>query len=260
METCAHPIRIPHFFEAAILEPTWLTANVARFHGLMTILSKRLAGQARQALYHDKRSRCAKVVKESEGMNRDKAWDILNEYTKNVALIRHALCVEVVMRHYAKVGGTDEEQWGMAGLLHDFDYERWPEPPEHTREGVKILREAGFDEEILGAVLSHVPWNLEDYPRDRPIRKALFAADELSGFIYAAALVRPERIIGMKPKSITKKMKQKSFAAAVSREDIHTGAELLDLPLTEHIANCIEAITSIAAQIDILPPDDAATN
>lgn len=187
-------------------------------------------------------------------MNRQEAWKILNEYTKNPALIRHGQCVEAVMRHYAKRDGASEDQWGIAGLLHDFDYERWPQPPEHTREGAKILREAGFDEEIIGAVLSHVPWNLDEFPRDRPIRKTLFASDELSGFIYAATLVRPERIKGLKPKSIIKKMKQKSFAAAVSRQDIHDGAELIGLELSDHIANCIEAIASIAEQLDIGPP------
>ena len=190
-------------------------------------------------------------------MNREKAWGILNEYTKNPALIRHGLCVEAVMRHYAKGDGADEDQWGITGLLHDFDYERWPEPPQHTREGATILRQEGFNEEVVGAVLSHVPWNLDDFPRDRPIRKTLFAADELSGFIYAAALVRPERIKGLKPKSIVKKMKQKSFAAAVSRQDINEGAELIGLDLSDHIANCIEAIASIAQQIDILPPQDS---
>ena len=184
-------------------------------------------------------------------MNRNKAWEILNEYTKNPALIRHGLCVEASMRHYAKLGGADVEQWGMAGLLHDFDYQRWPTPPQHTREGAKILREAGFDEEIIGAILAHVPWNLEDFPRDRPIRKTLFACDELSGFIYAAALVRPDRLNGMKPKSIVKKMKQKSFAAAVSRDDITQGAELLEIPLDEHIAHCIAALRSIAVDLEL---------
>ena len=191
-------------------------------------------------------------------MNREKAWEVLNEYTLNPALIRHGLCVEAVMRHYAKRVGADEEQWGIAGLIHDFDYERWPQPPDHTREGAKILREAGFEEEIIGAVLSHVPWNLDDFPRDRPIRKTLFAADELSGFIYAAALVRPERIKGLRPKSIVKKMKQKSFAAAVSRQDIREGTELIGLELSDHIANCIEAIGSIADKIDIGGPQDSS--
>ncbi len=187
-------------------------------------------------------------------MNREKAWDILNEYTKNPALVRHARCVEEAMRHYARLGGVDEETWGLAGLLHDFDYERWPEPPEHTREGAKILRDSGFDDEIIGAVLSHVPWNLDDYPRDRPIRKTLFAVDELCGLIYAAALVRPDRIVGLTSKSVIKKMKQKAFAAAVSREDIREGAELLEIPLADHVTNCITAIQSIANELDLVPP------
>lgn len=191
-------------------------------------------------------------------VNRDKAWEILNEYTKNPALIRHGLCVEAAMRHYARLGEADPEPWGIAGLLHDFDYERWPTPPDHTRQGAKILRELGFDEEIVGAMLSHVPWNQDDYPRDRPIRKTLFACDELCGFIYAAALVRPERLEGMKPKSIVKKMKQKAFAAAVSRDDIRSGAELLDIPLADHIANCIAALQSVTANLD-LPPSDQAS-
>ncbi len=189
-------------------------------------------------------------------MNRDQAWNLLNEHTKNPALIRHALCVEAAMRYYARLEQADEQQWGLVGLLHDFDYERWPEPPEHTREGAKVLRDAGCDEEIIGAVLSHVPWNLDEYPRDRPVRKTLFAVDELCGLIYAAALVRPERTAGLAPKSIIKKMKQKAFAAAVSREDIHAGTELLGLPLADHVANCIAAIQSIAGEVDLLPPDN----
>ncbi len=187
-------------------------------------------------------------------MDRQQAWALLNEYTKNQALIRHALCVEAAMRRYARLNGADEEAWGLVGLLHDFDYERWPDPPQHTREGARILRDTGCDEQIVGAVLSHTPWNLDEYPRDRPMRKTLFAVDELCGLIYAAALVRPERIKGMAPKSIVKKMKQKSFAAAVSRDDIHEGAKLLELPLNDHIANCIEAIASIADQVDLTPP------
>ena len=184
-------------------------------------------------------------------MNRDEAWEILNEYTKNSALIRHALCVEAAMRHYARLNQADEEQWGIAGLLDDFDYERWATIPEHTREGARILRAAGCDEEVVGAMLSHVPWNLDEYPRDRPIRRTLFAVDELCGLTYAAALVRPERMEGMKPKSIVKKMKQKAFAAAVSREDIHEGVELIGLPLNEHVGNCIEALQSITEELGL---------
>ena len=188
-------------------------------------------------------------------VNREKAWKLLNEYTKNPALIRHALCVEAAMRRYAGLQGADQEAWGLAGLLHDFDYQRWPNPPEHTRQGAKILREAGFDEEIVAAVLSHVPWNLEEYPRDRPIRKTLFAVDELCGLIYAAALVRPQRLVEMRPKSIVKKMKQKAFAASVSREDIEQGAELIDLPLADHIGHCIAALQAIADKLDLPPPE-----
>lgn len=184
-------------------------------------------------------------------MNREQAWAILNEYTKNPALIRHALCVEAAMRHYAQLAGADQQQWAMAGLLHDFDYERFPEPPAHTREGAKILRQAGCDDEIIGAMLSHVPWNQEDFPRDRPIRKTLFACDELCGFIYAAALVRPERLEGMTPASIKKKLKQRSFAAAVSREDIDEGVALLGLTHDEHIQNCITALQGIAADLGL---------
>jgi putative nucleotidyltransferase with HDIG domain len=182
-------------------------------------------------------------------MNREKAWKILNEYTSNPALIRHGQCVEAAMGHYATLGGADVEQWGIAGLLHDFDYQRWTTAPEHTREGAKILRAAQFDEEIVGTILSHVPWNLDEFPRDRPIRKTLYAVDELCGLIYAAALVRPERMVGLKSKSIVKKMKQKSFAAAVSREDIRDGAELLGIELSQHIDNCIDAIRSIEDQL-----------
>ena len=184
-------------------------------------------------------------------MNRQQAWDILNEYTKSPALIRHAMCVEATMRHYARLNGADEEQWGMAGLLHDFDYERFPDPPAHTREGANILRDAGCDEEVVGAMLAHVPWNHGEFPLDRPIRKSLFACDELSGFIYAAALVRPERLEGMAPSSIKKKLKQRSFAAAVSREDIDEGARLLGITLDEHIQNCIAALQGIGKELGL---------
>jgi putative nucleotidyltransferase with HDIG domain len=187
-------------------------------------------------------------------MDRPQAWQLLNEYTKNPALIRHALCVEAAMRYYARLGGADVEQWGLAGLLHDFDYERFPDPPAHTREGAKILRAAGCDEEVVGAMLAHTPWNLDEFPRDRPIRKTLFAVDELCGFIYAAALVRPGRIAGLEPASIDKKMKQKAFAASVSRDDIQEGAALLDLSLSDHVANCIAAIQAIADNVDLLTP------
>ncbi len=184
-------------------------------------------------------------------MNREQAWELLCEFTRSESLRKHALAVEAAMRHYARLLGEDEELWGVVGLLHDFDYERWPQPPEHTREGARILRERGVDEEIVGAVLSHTDWNQDEYPRDRPLRKTLFAVDELSGFIVACALVRPQRLEGLKPKSVKKKLKTPSFAAAVSREDIHAGAELLGIPLDEHIANCITALQAAADRLGL---------
>ena len=184
-------------------------------------------------------------------MTRDAAWSILCEFTQNDSLRKHALAVEAAMRHYARKLGEDEELWGAVGLLHDFDYERFPEPPAHTREGAKILRERGVNEEIIGAMLSHGHWNLDEYPRDRPLRKVLFAVDELSGFITACALVRPTKLEGLEPKSVKKKMKTPAFAAAVSREDITQGAEQLGVPLDEHIKTCIEALQGAAADLGL---------
>ncbi len=175
-------------------------------------------------------------------MNRDEAFSLLSEYTKSESLIGHALSVEAAMRHYAGRFEGDVEEWGLTGLLHDFDYERWPEKPEHTREGAKILRERGVDEEVVGAILSHATWNQDEYPLDRPIRKTLFAVDELCGFITAVAYVRPSGLEGMKPKSVRKKLKTKKFAAAVSREDIDQGAELLEMDLNDHINEVIAAL------------------
>ncbi|HRS29629.1 MAG TPA: HDIG domain-containing protein, partial [Phycisphaerae bacterium] len=182
-------------------------------------------------------------------MTRDEAWNLLCEYTQNDSLRKHALAVEAAMRHYARHFGEDENLWGVVGLLHDFDYERWPNPPAHTREGARILREKGVDEEIVGAILSHGHWNLDEYPRDRPLRKTLFAVDELCGFLIACALVRPTRLEGLEPKSVKKKMKTPAFAAAVSREDIEAGAQLLELPLDDHIRNCIAALQPHAAAL-----------
>lgn len=184
-------------------------------------------------------------------MDREAAWRLLCEYTGNDSLRKHALAVEAAMRHYAKKLDADVEQWGVTGLLHDFDYERFPEPPAHTREGAKILRELGVDEEIIGAMLSHGDWNLDEYPRDRPIRKVLFAVDELCGFLIACALVRPTRLDGLEPKSVKKKMKTPAFAAAVSRDDIVKGAEALGVPLDEHIKTCIEALQGVAADLSL---------
>lgn len=187
-------------------------------------------------------------------MNRAEAWQLLTEYTPSESLRKHALAVEAALRHYATHFGADAEQWGLVGLLHDFDYERWPHPPDHTREGARILRERGVDEEVVGAILSHGDWNQAEYPLDRPLRKALFAVDELCGFITAVAYVRPERLNGLAASSVRKKMKQKSFAAAVKREDIERGAELLGLPLDEHIQHVVAALQGIAGELGFAEP------
>jgi putative nucleotidyltransferase with HDIG domain len=182
-------------------------------------------------------------------MKRDDAWQLLNEYTKSDSLIKHALAVEAAMRQSASQFGEDVEVWGLTGLLHDFDYERWPNPPDHTREGARLLRERGVNEEIIGAILSHAEWNWSEFPLDRPIRKALFAVDELCGFVMAVAYVRPEKLTGMSASSVRKKMKQKSFAAAVKREDIEQGAQLLGRSLDEHINQVISALQTVAGPL-----------
>jgi putative nucleotidyltransferase with HDIG domain len=185
-------------------------------------------------------------------MTREEGWALLCEFVRSDSLRKHMLAVEAAMRHYAALLGGDPDQWGLAGLLHDFDYERWPNPPDHTRRGADILRQRGVDEEIVAAVLAHADWNLDQYPRDRPIRKALFAVDELCGFITAAALVRPTRLEGLGPASIRKKMKTPAFAAGVHREDIIAGAELLGLPLDDHIAHCVTALQAVAPALGLV--------
>jgi putative nucleotidyltransferase with HDIG domain len=187
-------------------------------------------------------------------MRRDEALALLKEYTQSESLVKHALAVEAAMRHYAPRFNQDPELWGVVGLIHDFDYERWPNPPDHTREGARILRERGVDEEIVQAVLSHATWNWDQFPLDRPLRKTLFAVDELCGFVTAVAYVRPERLTGMAPSSVRKKMKQKSFAAAVSRDDIEQGAALVGLPLEDHIQQVITALQSVARELGLEPP------
>jgi putative nucleotidyltransferase with HDIG domain len=178
-------------------------------------------------------------------MNRTEAWTLLTEYTASESLRKHALAVEAALRHYAPSFDADPDAWGLTGLLHDFDYQRWPDPPDHTRQGAAILRARGADEEMITAILSHAEWNQADHPLDRPLRKVLFAVDELCGFITAVAYVRPDRLNGMTPSSVRKKMKQKSFAAAVRREDIERGAQLLELPLDDHIQHVITALQEI---------------
>jgi len=177
-------------------------------------------------------------------MTRAEALDLLHTYTASESLRKHAYAVEAAMRAYARHFGEDEARWGLTGLLHDFDYERWPEPPAHTREGAKILRERGVDEEIIEAILSHAEWN--EIPRDTPLKQALFAVDELCGLITAVALVRPSKqLADVKVKSIRKKMKDKGFARAVKREDITAGAELLGVELSDHLQTVLAAMQGV---------------
>jgi putative nucleotidyltransferase with HDIG domain len=171
-------------------------------------------------------------------LDRDAAWQLLTEYTKGEGLIRHALAVEAGVRGYARKFGEDEAGWGVVALLHDFDYERWPSLEDHPFRGCEILRERGYPEWIIRAILSHADYS--GVPRDGLLEKTLFACDELAGFITAASLVRPSRsVLDLEPKSVVKRIKDKAFARGVKREDLVAGAALLGLPLEEHIGNVI---------------------
>jgi len=185
-------------------------------------------------------------------MDRQAAWDLLCQYTTNDNLRKHALAVEACMRAYARQWAQEEDSWGIAGLIHDFDYELYPHAPDHPLKGAEILKEKGYPEEVRRAVLGHADYT--GVPRDTLMAKALFACDELAGFITACALVRPDRIAGLEAKSVRKRMKDKAFARAVSREDIIKGAEELGVPLDDHITRCIEAMRAIADQLGLQAP------
>ena len=182
--------------------------------------------------------------------SREQAMALLREFTQSDSLIKHALAVEVAMRAYARKFGEDEEKWGVVGLIHDFDYEQNPTWDTHVHEGVRILRERGWPEEIVQAAASHASYM--EIPRDDLLKKALFAVDELTGFVAAVALVRPSKsIMDVEPSAVRKKMKDKAFARAVSREDIVRGAEELGIPLEEHIALVTRAMQSIAGELGL---------
>lgn len=183
-------------------------------------------------------------------MTRQQAWELLNEYTKNSNLIKHALAVEAAMRAYATKFGEDIETWGVVGLLHDFDYEKYPTAPDHANRGGEILREKGLDETLVRAVMSHADYT--GVPRDTRMAKTLFAVDELTGFITAVALVRPDKkIASVESSSVKKKFKQKAFAAQVSREDMEKGAAELGVELNEHIDFVLAAMQGIADQLGL---------
>lgn len=183
-------------------------------------------------------------------MNRDEAMALLREYTKNENLIKHALAVEAAMRHYAELFGGDPDRWGIVGLLHDFDYERYPTAEDHPLRGAEILQAKGYPDDVIYAIKAHAEYlGLE---RKSPMDKALFAVDELTGFIVAVALVRPSKSLHeVTVKSVKKKMKDKAFARAVKREDFITGAEELELSLEEHIDHVIRAMQDIADELGL---------
>jgi putative nucleotidyltransferase with HDIG domain len=182
-------------------------------------------------------------------MDRQSALALLHEYTQSDALRKHALAVEAAMRACAGKFGGDPEVWGVTGLLHDFDYERYPEFPDHPTKGSEVLKQHGYSEEVRTAILGHVP--SMNVARTTPMAKALFACDELCGFLVACALVRPNRLTDLEAPSVKKKMKDKAFARAVSREDITKGAEELGVPLDEHITFVIQALRPHAASLGL---------
>ena len=180
---------------------------------------------------------------------RERAWETLNKHTQSEALLRHALAVEASTAWYARHFGEDEELWRVVALLHDFDYEIHPTLDKHPQDGAPILREEGYPEIVIEGVLSHAEHLA--IPRDTPLKKTLFACDELSGFVHACALVRPEGLSTLEPKSVVKKLKQPSFAAGVHRDEVYAGAELIGLELNEHIANVIGAMRPIASELGL---------
>ena len=184
-------------------------------------------------------------------MNREESWELLCEWTESDSLRKHMLAVEAAMRAYARKFGEDEEKWGITGLLHDMDYEKHPTPDEHPMVGVRELERRGYPEDVLEAIKGHADYL--NVPRDTLMSKTLYAVDELSGLVTACALVRPEGLEGLKAKSVRKKMKQKSFAATVKREDIVCGAEELGVDLNEHIDFVVAALREESDTLCLMP-------
>ncbi len=183
-------------------------------------------------------------------MDRTEAWKLLTEYTESDSLRKHALAVEAAMRHYARRFGEDENDWGITGLLHDFDYEKYPQMEDHPVRGAEILRAKGYPEEMVVAILGH--GDHTGVPRVSRLAKVLYAVDELAGMVTAAALIRPDKsVMQLEASSVIKRMKDKAFARAVSREGIRQGAEDLGLPLPEHIGEVITAMRAIAGDLGL---------
>jgi putative nucleotidyltransferase with HDIG domain len=191
-------------------------------------------------------------------IDRENAWCLLSEFTQSESLRKHALAVEACMRAYARKFSGDEELWGIVGLLHDFDYDRYPSLEDHPYKGNEILKERGYPEEMRRAIMSHAEYT--GVTRDTPMEKALFACDELAGFITAVALIKPNRSLAeVDTKSVRKRMKDKAFARKVNREDIVNGAADLGVDLDEHIAFCIEALKDFAKELGLQGVAVAAT-
>jgi putative nucleotidyltransferase with HDIG domain len=183
-------------------------------------------------------------------MDRSSALALMHEYTESLSLRRHMLAVEAAMRAYARKWGEDELKYGIVGLLHDFDYERWPDPPAHPLKGAAILKERGYPDDVIYAIKSHADY-LTDCPRVSRLDKTLYACDELAGFITACAMVRPERLAGMQASSVKKKLKAKGFAASINRDDIIRGAADLGVELDEHIQFVIGAMAGVADELGL---------
>ena len=171
-------------------------------------------------------------------LSRENAWALLTEYTKSDSLLKHALAVEAAVRGYARTFGEDENDWGIVGLLHDYDYERYQTPADHPFRGCEELQRRGYPEWVMRAILSHADYS--GVPRESRLEKTLFACDEMAGFVTAASLVRPSKsVLDLEAPSVIKRMKDKAFARAVSRDDLRKGAEELELSLDEHVSNVI---------------------
>ena len=199
--------------------------------------------------------RKAAILPPRVDVTRERAWGTLTRYTKSESLLRHALAVEASTRFYARKFGEDEVGWGVAALLHDFDYEMHPTLDQHPQDGAPILREEGYPEEVVETVLSHAEHL--NMPRDTTLKKTLYACDELSGFVHACGLVRPTGLEGLEPKSVRKKLKQPSFAAGVHRDEVYKGAEELGIELDEHIRNVVAALQSIAGELGLKSSESA---
>jgi putative nucleotidyltransferase with HDIG domain len=182
---------------------------------------------------------------------RQEAWELVEESTRSESLRRHMLSVEAAMRAYARRLGEDEERWGILGLIHDWDYESGPDPSQHPTRGIEMLRERGWPDDILQDIASHADYL--DVPRDRPVRKALYAVDELCGFIIACALVKGRSLAAVEPRTVRKKMKDKAFARGVHRENMLAGAEDLGVDFDEHIEFVRDALKPIAAELGLEP-------